>query len=137
MLRDRAIEIVRKLTAAGHQAVFAGGCVRDRLLDIEPLDYDIATSARPAEIESLFPDVIPVGKQFGILVVPADGHAFEVATFRTDGPYLDGRHPTSVEFTDARSDAARTRRRRSSAKRLAGSPTARTTPAARSARPPT
>lgn len=107
MLRDRALEIVRRLRDAGHDAVFAGGCVRDRLLGTEPLDYDIATSARPQEIESLFPRTIPVGRQFGIIVVPLEGHNFEVATFRVDGPYLDGRHPASVEFTDARSDAGR------------------------------
>jgi poly(A) polymerase len=107
MLRERAVEIVRTLVDAGHQAVFAGGCVRDRLLGIEPVDYDVATSARPEEIERLFARTIPVGRQFGIIVVPVDGYNVEVATFRVDGPYLDGRHPSRVEFTDARTDAQR------------------------------
>jgi poly(A) polymerase len=107
MLRANAIAIVRALAGAGHQAVFAGGCVRDRLLGIDPVDYDIATSARPEQIEKLFERTIPVGRQFGIVIVPVAGHNFEVATFRIDGPYLDGRHPSSVEFADAHSDARR------------------------------
>jgi poly(A) polymerase len=107
MLRERAVTIVRRLVDAGHEAVFAGGCVRDRLLGIDPLDYDIATSARPDEIEQLFERTLPVGRRFGIVVVPMEGHNYEVATFRVDGPYLDGRHPSSVRFADARSDAER------------------------------
>jgi len=107
MLREGAVEIVRTLARAGHQAVFAGGCVRDRLLGIEPVDYDIATSARPEQIEELFERTIPVGRQYGIVIVPVRGHNFEVATFRIDGPYLDGRHPSRVQFADAHSDARR------------------------------
>jgi poly(A) polymerase len=107
MLRDAAIEIVRRLRKAGYEAVFAGGCVRDRILGIDPADYDIATSARPEEVEALFENTVAVGRKFGIIVVPAHGHDFEVATFRHDGPYLDGRHPSSVTFTTAEEDALR------------------------------
>lgn len=107
VLRNAAEGIVRQLRAAGFQAVFAGGCVRDRLLGFDPSDYDIATSARPEQVEALFERTIPVGKQFGIVIVVVDGANFEVATFREDGPYVDGRRPTSVHFSDARSDALR------------------------------
>lgn len=107
VLRNAAEGIVRRLRAAGFEAVFAGGCVRDRLLGLEPSDYDIATSARPEQVEALFERTIPVGKQFGIVIVVVDGANFEVATFREDGPYVDGRRPASVHFSDARSDALR------------------------------
>jgi poly(A) polymerase len=107
VLRNAAEGIVRRLRAAGFEAVFAGGCVRDRLLELEPSDYDIATSARPEQVEALFERTIPVGKQFGIVIVVIDGANFEVATFREDGPYVDGRRPASVHFSDARSDALR------------------------------
>jgi poly(A) polymerase len=107
MLRELAIGIVRTLRDAGHEAVFAGGCVRDRLLGIEPQDYDVATSARPDEVERLFPRTIPVGRQFGIIVVPVKGRNFDVATFRADGPYVDGRHPATVCFADRAADAHR------------------------------
>ena len=102
-----AAEICDTLRMAGHRALFAGGCVRDMLLGREPLDYDIATSARPDEIESLFPKTIGVGAAFGVqIVVRSEGH-FEVATFRKDGPYLDGRHPSRVEFLSEEEDAQR------------------------------
>lgn len=87
--------------------MLAGGCVRDRLLGVEPADYDIATSAHPSQVEALFEHTVPVGRQFGILLVPADGHPFEVATFRKDEGYVDGRRPVSVEFTDMETDARR------------------------------
>lgn len=106
-LREAAIAIVRRLRDAGFEAVLAGGCVRDRLLGVEPSDYDVATSARPKDVEKLFERTIPVGKQFGIVIVVLDGMNFEVATFREDGPYTDGRRPTSVRFADARADAMR------------------------------
>jgi poly(A) polymerase len=106
-LRNRAVAIVERLRDAGHEALFAGGCVRDRLLGIEPKDYDVATSATPDVVERLFRRTLAVGRKFGILVVVEDGHEFEVATFRSDGPYRDGRHPESVTFTDSRHDAAR------------------------------
>jgi poly(A) polymerase len=107
VLRSSAEGIVHRLRAAGFEAVFAGGCVRDRLLGLEPSDYDIATSAHPEQVEALFERTIPVGKQFGIVIVVVDGANFEVATFREDGPYVDGRRPASVHFSDARSDALR------------------------------
>jgi tRNA nucleotidyltransferase/poly(A) polymerase len=104
---NQATAIVQTLVNAGHQAVFAGGCVRDRLLGKEPKDYDIATSAKPAEVQRLFPGSIAVGAHFGVIVVIRDGHQFDIATFRRDGNYVDGRRPDSVEFTDAEEDARR------------------------------
>lgn len=106
-LRDHAVAIVRRLQTAGFQAVFAGGSVRDTLLGREPADYDIATSARPDEVEALFEHTIPIGRQFGIILVPGGDHHFEVATFRKDEGYLDGRRPVAVHFTDIETDARR------------------------------
>ena len=106
-LRDAACTVVRRLRYAGYDAVFAGGCVRDRLLGLEPSDYDVATTALPDVVQTLFERTVPVGKQFGIVVVVIDDMSFEVATFREDGPYLDGRRPESVRFADARTDALR------------------------------
>ncbi len=107
MLRTKAIAVVERLQQAGHEALFAGGCVRDRLLGLEPADYDIATSAVPAEVESLFERTVPVGRQFGIVLVESEGETFEVATFRVDAEYRDGRRPESVRFATAREDAER------------------------------
>jgi len=87
--------------------VFAGGCVRDEILGREPADYDIATSALPDEVEALFDRTLPIGKQFGIILVPSGDHHFEVATFRKDEGYADGRRPVSVQFTDIQTDAHR------------------------------
>ncbi len=106
-LREAATTVVRRLRDAGYEAVFAGGCVRDRMLGLEPSDYDVATNALPDVVQSLFEKTVPVGKQFGIIVVVVGGMTFEVATFREDGPYLDGRRPESVRFADARTDALR------------------------------
>jgi poly(A) polymerase len=106
-LREAACSVVRRLREAGYEAVFAGGCVRDRLRGLEPSDYDIATNALPDVVENLFERTIPVGKQFGIVIVLVGDTPFEVATFREDGPYLDGRRPQSVRFSDARTDALR------------------------------
>ncbi|MBI5506758.1 MAG: CCA tRNA nucleotidyltransferase [Deltaproteobacteria bacterium] len=105
--RNNALTIVEKLQAAGHQAVFAGGCVRDALLGLQPADYDIATSATPDQVEALFDKTIPIGRAFGIVLVGAQDHYFEVATFRHDEAYLDGRRPVSVRFVDMESDARR------------------------------
>jgi poly(A) polymerase len=105
--RERAVEIVRRLQAAGHEAFFVGGCVRDALLGREPEDFDIATSAGPAQVEALFPRTVPVGRQFGVLIVLAGPDQFQVAAFRAEHGYLDGRHPTEVRFSDAREDALR------------------------------
>jgi tRNA nucleotidyltransferase/poly(A) polymerase len=105
--RETATEIVRTLRDAGHQAYFAGGCVRDALMGREPADYDVATSAKPDEIRALFPRTIPVGEAFGVVIVLVDEAPVEVATFRADGPYTDGRHPDRVEFTDVEGDVRR------------------------------
>ncbi|NLB65227.1 MAG: CCA tRNA nucleotidyltransferase [Lentisphaerae bacterium] len=102
------LAIVRKLHEQGHEAHLVGGCVRDALLGRTPKDWDIATSARPEEIEALFPKTVAVGKAFGIMtVVPEDAPPVEVATFRSDAGYADGRRPESVQFTNAVEDARR------------------------------
>lgn len=106
-LGERAGAIVRRLRDAGFEAYLAGGCVRDRLLGREPKDYDVATSAPPAKVQELFRHTVPVGVQFGVVLVVDEGVAFEVATFRSDGIYLDGRHPASVHFSTAEADARR------------------------------
>ena len=105
--RDAACYLACRLSDAGYQAVFAGGCVRDRLLGIEPKDYDIATSATPAEVVALFPKSNEVGAHFGVVIAKHDGHHVEIATFRTDGSYKDGRRPESVEYATAEEDAQR------------------------------
>lgn len=102
-----ATAIVRRLRDAGHVAYFAGGCVRDRLRGVPAHDIDIATDARPEQVAALFRRTIPVGAQFGVMIVVAGGAQFEVATFRTETGYLDGRRPDSVEFSDAENDARR------------------------------
>lgn len=105
--RILADSIASKLKTAGHQAIFAGGCVRDMLLDTPTSDIDIATSATPDIVGKLFRKTIPVGAKFGVMVVVKEGIPFEVATFRAERGTTDGRHPDSVEFTDAREDALR------------------------------
>ena len=107
MMKQHAIEIVKKLQNAGYEAVFAGGCVRDMLLNRTPHDIDIATSAEPQEVELLFEKTVPVGKSFGVVRVLVDGFEFEVATFRMDGNYSDGRRPDNVEFCSMEEDAKR------------------------------
>src|SRR5947199_3246070 len=107
MKPDSAIEIVRELRSRGHEAYLVGGCVRDMVMAIEPADYDIATSARPEEIVEIFPRTGSIGAQFGVILVIYRGHPFEVATFRSDEAYLDGRRPTGVVFTDAKQDVLR------------------------------
>jgi poly(A) polymerase len=101
-----AIKIVEKLTAAGFIAYFAGGAVRDRLLDRKISDIDIATSATPEDVEKLFQKTHPIGKDFGVMLVILGKHAFEVASFRGESDY-DGRRPGKVFFTDAKADAQR------------------------------
>jgi len=104
----QAESIVRQLVQAGHVAVYAGGCVRDALLERAYPDVDIATSATPDEVQALFPKASdPQGKAFGVIRLRIDEHVFEIATFRVDGPYLDGRRPCSVTFTTAEEDARR------------------------------
>ena len=107
MKPDAAIEIVRELRKRGYDAYLVGGCVRDMVMKIEPADYDIATSAKPEEIVTIFPRTESIGAQFGVILVIHRGHPFEVATFRSDEAYVDGRRPTGVVFTDARQDVLR------------------------------
>ena len=103
-----ALEIAQTLREAGHMALFAGGCVRDALLGRPLKDIDIATSALPDEVERLFPGTtVAVGKAFGVIVVMRHQQPYEVATFRADGAYTDGRRPDAVRFTDAAEDAKR------------------------------
>lgn len=106
-MRDAALEVVRVLQNANHVAYWAGGCVRDMLLGREPHDFDIATSARPDEVAALFRKTRLVGVQFGVVLVRTFGHSLEVATFRTDHSYEDGRRPTGVTFSTPEEDARR------------------------------
>ena len=105
--REASLEVVKTLRRHGHDAVFAGGCVRDMLMNREPSDYDVATSAQPDEVLKLFERTFAVGRQFGVVVVVVDSHNVEVATFRTDGPYTDGRRPDFVRFSDREGDVRR------------------------------
>ncbi|NQT53328.1 CCA tRNA nucleotidyltransferase, partial [bacterium] len=107
VLRRKARQIVERLAEAGHQALFAGGCVRDMLRKEEPHDIDIATDATPDEVQELFEHTVAVGSRYGVVVVLLGDHQFEVATFRTEDGYADGRHPEHVEFADAKADAER------------------------------
>jgi poly(A) polymerase len=100
----KAVEILR---SGGFTAYLAGGCVRDLLMERMPVDYDIATSARPDDVLDLFPGSVAVGKSFGVVLVYVRKSCFDVATFREDHSYADGRHPESVSFTDAETDALR------------------------------
>jgi poly(A) polymerase len=106
-MKETATEIVRRLQAAGFSAFWVGGSVRDFLLGREPGDYDIATSALPEQIEALFKRTIAVGRKFGVIVVIENGHQFQVATFRAEADYQDGRRPEHVRFGDAQADAER------------------------------
>lgn len=100
--------VCEQLISAGFDAVLAGGCVRDALLGITPKDFDVATSATPDDVEKTFPKTISVGKNFGVVVVPLkDGGSIEVATYRRDGDYEDGRRPSQVIFSDRGEDAKR------------------------------
>ena len=123
MLKDFAISIVSILREHGHKAYLVGGCVRDLLLGREPADYDVATDATPDDVMRIFPDTYAVGAQFGVVLVPQptprwdaaglpepplldatgyvspNAHVVEVATFRRDIGYSDGRHPDQVRFS--------------------------------------
>lgn len=105
--RRSAQRIVRELRDAGFVAYFAGGCVRDELLGLQPADYDIATDAPPDQISRIFARTTLVGAAFGVVLVTIATDTIEVATFRSDGPYSDRRRPDSVTFSDAESDARR------------------------------
>jgi len=95
---ESAIEIVRRLRAEGFGAYLVGGCVRDMVMGRTPKDYDVATAATPSEVLKLFPDALPVGAEFGVVIVPREPGNVEVATFRSDGLYADGRHPREVRY---------------------------------------
>jgi len=105
--RKLATDIVRRLQAGGFSAFWVGGCVRDFLLGREPGDFDIATSARPDDIEKLFLHTVPVGRKFGVVIVVFEGQQFQIATFRAEADYFDGRRPETVVFADAQADARR------------------------------
>lgn len=110
--REFAVDVVRRLQQAGHQALWAGGCVRDELLDLVPKDYDVATSARPEEVRALFPRTVAVGMSFGVVEVigpKVEGRHLlvQVATFRSDVGYSDGRRPDAVVFSSPKEDAER------------------------------
>jgi poly(A) polymerase len=104
---EKAVEIVKVLREAGFRAYWAGGSVRDLVMGHEPQDYDVATDARPEQVMELFPRTVPVGVSFGVVKVIENGFEFEVTTFRSDGRYIDGRHPAEVHYSDDREDAAR------------------------------
>ena len=106
-METKAIQVARVLQANGHEAVFAGGWVRDMVMGVPCNDIDIATSATPDQVEALFEKTIPVGKSFGVVRVIFEGEEFEVATFRTDSATSDGRRPDSVEFSTMEEDAKR------------------------------
>jgi len=99
--RELAADICRRLQSSGFQAYLVGGCVRDLLLGREPEDYDVATDAHPARVQELFPSSVDVGAKFGVILVVADGAQVEVATFRSDLGYSDGRHPDRVEYSSS------------------------------------
>lgn len=96
--RELALQISKRLHEHGFQALLVGGCVRDLLLGREPADYDVATDATPGQVQALFPTSIAVGAQFGVMLVVEDAHKVEVATFRSDVGYSDGRHPDRVLY---------------------------------------
>jgi len=102
-----AVAVVKELRRRGFIALFAGGCVRDKIMRREPEDFDVATDARPDDVIAAFPATKKVGARFGVVLVIKHGIPIEVTTFRRDDEYLDGRRPTQVEFTDARGDASR------------------------------
>ncbi|MEI9898547.1 MAG: hypothetical protein WDN28_33005 [Chthoniobacter sp.] len=106
-LAKSARGIVQRLQDAGHIAYYAGGCVRDQLMGVQPHDFDIATNAHPEQVQKLFRRTVAVGAHFGVIVVLDGSFEFQVATFRNDGQYLDGRRPESVSFATPEEDAAR------------------------------
>ena len=105
--REDALAVLLRLRGAGHVAYFAGGCVRDLLLGGEPKDWDVATDAPPGRVRELFSNTQAVGAAFGVILVRQGRSTVEVATFRTEGVYSDGRRPDAVAFTDAAHDAQR------------------------------
>lgn len=106
-MKKEATQVVKVLKESGFEAYFAGGCVRDILMLKDPRDIDIATSAKPEEVEEIFEKTYPVGKKYGTILVRSGNYQFEVTTFRKEGRYKDGRRPSVVTFTSAREDALR------------------------------
>jgi len=106
-ITDPAHSIVRRLVQNRFKALFAGGCVRDMIMDRTPEDIDIATNAHPDDVAALFEKTVPVGASFGVMKVIIEKRDFEVATFRTEGPYLDGRRPSDVHYASPEEDAHR------------------------------
>jgi poly(A) polymerase len=106
-INEEAIKVISKLQQSGYLAYFAGGCVRDLLRDEIPTDYDIATNALPEQVTALFNKTRSVGAHFGVIIVISGEFVFEVATFRNDGSYGDGRRPETVEFTSPEEDVLR------------------------------
>ena len=104
---EAALHVIDTLRAAGHRALLAGGCVRDLLLQLSPKDFDVATDAPPARVREIFPNTQAVGAAFGVILVRHRRVTVEVATFRSDGVYTDGRRPETVRFTTAEEDAQR------------------------------
>ena len=107
--RELAADICRTLRSSGFKAYLVGGCVRDLVLGREPEDYDVATDAHPARVQELFPSSVDVGARFGVILVAADGAQVEVATFRSDVGYSDGRHPDRVEYSSLPEEDVRRR----------------------------
>jgi poly(A) polymerase len=106
-METAARKVAARLREQGHIACFAGGCVRDMVRGLTPKDYDIATDARPENVQTLFPRTYAVGAHFGVIIVLEDSFQFEVATFRSDEAYIDGRHPSAVHFSSPEEDARR------------------------------
>jgi poly(A) polymerase len=102
-----ALGVAARLRQSGHLAYFAGGCVRDMVRGLIPKDYDVVTDARPEAVQRLFPHTFAVGAHFGVIIVLENGFQFEVATFRSDDAYIDGRHPSAVHFSSPEEDAQR------------------------------
>jgi poly(A) polymerase len=105
--RQAAIKIIRQLNSSGYEALLAGGCVRDMLISRKANDYDVATNARPEEIMKIFKRTLKVGAKFGVVIVLIENQQVEVATFRSETGYADGRHPAVVKFASAAEDAGR------------------------------
>lgn len=105
--RAQALKVLKRLRQEGYQALFAGGCVRDYLLGRRPKDYDVVTDAVPDQIIPLFRKTLKIGARFGVVIVILEGKQVEVAAFRTESDYQDGRHPEKVEFATAKEDALR------------------------------
>ncbi|MHC4478019.1 MAG: CCA tRNA nucleotidyltransferase [Planctomycetota bacterium] len=105
--RQAAIKTVKRLRSSGFEALFAGGCVRDMLLGRPAKDFDVATDAQPNDVMKIFRRTLKVGAKFGVVIVLIEGEQVEVATFRTEADYADGRHPGIVDFADAAEDARR------------------------------